>query len=468
MNTRESIYPGRFFAVLLVKIPFCNILRRQMTANKKSPELDVAVLGAGLMGCCLALELSRRGFRVDLIDRAANPMMGASLHNEGKLHLGFVYANDPMKTTHGLMLRGSFAFSRIIEELTGVGPSAYTGARPFHYFVPVNSQLDLSTIQVHFDRVEYAIQETMRCSKDTYLGNRYGCFHQANSVFDHKRIFSGSNTQGSIRTEERSVSTDAVAGIIRRSIELDSNVRFVGNTEIMAATRLSGGGVEVEVTHRGARSIRSFPAVANCLWDDRIRVDQSAGIVTKGPWLFRYKATIRMAVPKPGYPRIPSATGILGTYGDVVNHGDGSYYLSWYPECKQGQTQSVEGRSLHSVHHKGVLKSGIRKVASLFPGLSDFLASVGHARLVESSLRGMTAYIPGMEDLLGHVGTSKVGGGVIFALGSTDIDDKHSHLHRRSEIGPVSHGSYVTVDTGKYCMAPMFALQAADLLVKEL
>jgi glycine/D-amino acid oxidase-like deaminating enzyme len=56
---------------------------------------DVGVLGAGIMGCCLALELAQRGRRVDLLDLAPAPMTGASLHNEGKLHLGFVYAKDP-------------------------------------------------------------------------------------------------------------------------------------------------------------------------------------------------------------------------------------------------------------------------------------------------------------------------------------------------------------------------------------
>ncbi len=31
---------------------------------------DVGVLGAGIMGCCLALELAQQGFKIDLIDLA--------------------------------------------------------------------------------------------------------------------------------------------------------------------------------------------------------------------------------------------------------------------------------------------------------------------------------------------------------------------------------------------------------------
>ena len=54
--------------------------------------MPIAVLGAGLQGACIALELARRGHEVDLIDQDVQPLNRASLRNEGKIHLGFVYA----------------------------------------------------------------------------------------------------------------------------------------------------------------------------------------------------------------------------------------------------------------------------------------------------------------------------------------------------------------------------------------
>jgi 2-polyprenyl-6-methoxyphenol hydroxylase-like FAD-dependent oxidoreductase len=56
--------------------------------------VPIAVLGAGLQGTCIALELARRGFDVDLLDQDLEPLNRASLRNEGKIHLGFVYAKD--------------------------------------------------------------------------------------------------------------------------------------------------------------------------------------------------------------------------------------------------------------------------------------------------------------------------------------------------------------------------------------
>ncbi|MEN3355193.1 MAG: hypothetical protein V7640_3351, partial [Betaproteobacteria bacterium] len=52
----------------------------------------IAILGGGMLGICTALELARRGRRVTLIEGAADVLQGASRWNEGKVHLGFLYA----------------------------------------------------------------------------------------------------------------------------------------------------------------------------------------------------------------------------------------------------------------------------------------------------------------------------------------------------------------------------------------
>ncbi len=180
--------------------------------NHNSP---VGILGAGIMGCCLALEVAQRGYSVDLIDLANEPMTGASLHNEGKLHLGFVYANDPLKKTHRLMQRGALVFARTITRLTGSEPAAVMIQQPFHYFVPVDSKLDLATLEEHFQIVEESTQELTRSTGDRYLGLKLDRYFRRNSTREHERLFSPRLTLGSFRTEERSVSPVAVADIMR-------------------------------------------------------------------------------------------------------------------------------------------------------------------------------------------------------------------------------------------------------------
>lgn len=434
----------------------------------KSCSADIGILGAGILGCCLALELAQRGYRVKLIDLASTPMTGASLHNEGKLHLGFVYANDPLKETHGLMLRGSLAFSRIIEKLSGYGAASFLPSQPFHYFVPIDSQLDMIAIENHFQEVEEAIHEVTRISGNLYLDHGVDRYYERNSSSDHGSMFFPSLTLGSFRTEERSVSPVAVANILSRAIKNQQNINFIGNTEVLAAARLACGDVEIESRLNGEVSLNRYSCVANCLWDDRLRVDATAGIRDHGPWMLRYKVTVKISVPTAVPNNIPSATGILGTFGDVVNYNNGSYYISWYPLCKIAQTMEEDGRKLHGMVHKGTLSRCIKKMMSSYPSISHFVAAIAHRKFIKDNILEMAAYIPSMHALLNTEKRCELGGGVIMARGETDINDPMSYLHRRSAIGPVAYGSYVTIDTGKYCTAPLFAMETADMIADVL
>ncbi len=405
---------------------------------------------------------------VDLIDRAPGPMTGASLHNEGKLHLGFVYAKDPFKATHKLMARGSLAFGRIIKDLTGCSPDALRPSQPFHYFVPVTSQLDMDVIHQHFCDVEGAIHEIVQTYGDVYLERQLNHYFELNSSDIHRSMFSPDSTLGSFRTEELSISPAAVANILCGAIRNQPNITFVANTEILAVHRLLSGDVEVEARRDEETLTYIYAAVANCLWDDKPRVDDTAGIRDQGPWILRYKAMIHVSATAVVHSRIPSATGILGRYGDIVNHDDGTYYISWYPLCKLAETIHGDGRNLQNLLHHGPIPRYIRKATYHYPSISKLIASTVHMQFIKDNFLEMAVHVPSITSLLNNSSHCELGGGVILAHGTTDIDDPESQLHQRSQIGPVAYDSYVTIDTGKYCTAPLFAIQAADMIANIL
>jgi len=429
---------------------------------------DVGVLGAGIMGCCLALELAQQGFNIDLIDQAPAPMQGASLHNEGKLHLGFVYAKDPSRTSHLLMLRGSLAFSRILERLTGCSAAEFLPSQPFYYFIPRDSQLALNEIHDYFQVVDEDIQDEIQRSGDSYLGRKITRFFELNSRDVHANLFSPDQTLGSFRTEEVSVSPAAVADILTQAVKDHHNIQFIGNTEILGAELLNAGEIRIDYQHKKTISSMIYSCVANCLWDGKLNIDRSIGFPDTGAWISRYKATINLSVPVINTNNIPSATGILGSYGDVVNHGNGQYYLSWYPLCKMAQSVNQDGRLLHDQIHPAAFSRFLQKATLKFPSISKSLASMIHQDFFIENLSALAAFIPALEDLLDKRSTFELGGGVILARGSSDIDDPESYLHQRSEIGPTVFHNYLSIDTGKYCTAPMFAVQAAEMIKKIL
>src|SRR5687767_13540825 len=71
------------------------------------------------MGSAAALLLARRGLRVTLFDSTDLPFNGASRWNEGKIHLGYMYAADPSLRTAKLLLPGGLAFKGLTEALIG-------------------------------------------------------------------------------------------------------------------------------------------------------------------------------------------------------------------------------------------------------------------------------------------------------------------------------------------------------------
>ena len=63
------------------------------------------VLGGGIQGCCIALMLEKQGYEVNLVDKNKDIINRASLNQEGKIHLGFVYGLDSsLKTGKKLLL----------------------------------------------------------------------------------------------------------------------------------------------------------------------------------------------------------------------------------------------------------------------------------------------------------------------------------------------------------------------------
>lgn len=55
---------------------------------------DVIVIGGGIFGCLIAIELSRKGLKVQIHEKNNQIMLGASLNNQNRLHLGYHYPRD--------------------------------------------------------------------------------------------------------------------------------------------------------------------------------------------------------------------------------------------------------------------------------------------------------------------------------------------------------------------------------------
>ena len=76
---------------------------------------DLAIIGAGVVGCAIAQRLGKYDLNTILIDKEADVAMGTSKANSGIIHQGYFTAKGSLKET--LCLRGSNLFNDLCPQL---------------------------------------------------------------------------------------------------------------------------------------------------------------------------------------------------------------------------------------------------------------------------------------------------------------------------------------------------------------
>ena len=80
-----------------------------------TPTWDVLVIGAGVIGCSVARELSRYSLKVAVLEKGPDVCMETSSRNSGVLHAG--YNNKPGSLMAKFCVEGNQGFDKIAEEL---------------------------------------------------------------------------------------------------------------------------------------------------------------------------------------------------------------------------------------------------------------------------------------------------------------------------------------------------------------
>ena len=114
----------------------------------------IAVLGAGIAGVCTALELTRGGCTVDLYDEHPAVLTQASRNNEGKVHLGLVYARDASEQTARTMILGAIHFSEYLHRWTGFDRWDDVLSTPYYYAVHKGTMSDPIALEQQVRRLD--------------------------------------------------------------------------------------------------------------------------------------------------------------------------------------------------------------------------------------------------------------------------------------------------------------------------
>ncbi len=70
---------------------------------------------------------------------------------------------------------------------------------------------------------------------------------------------------------------------------------------------------------------------------------------------------------------------------------------------------------------------------------------------------GLASLLPWTRRIEAAADTIRVRGGWVYSQGQGRLDDAGATVHRRDLLGVTTVGSYYSVDTGKYSVAPALA-----------
>jgi hypothetical protein len=386
--------------------------------------------------------LVERGTEVILFDKNDALLSRAAVANEGKIHLGYMYAGDPTLSTAKTMMTGALSFAPFLERYLGQPAQSFSVSVPATYVVHRDSQRSADDVCAYLKTVHALINEAADGRHQAYFGRDLRTPLRPWSAGEKEAEFDPAIALAVFSTPEIAINPSALAQTLRECIAAHPLIKVHCNRTIVGAEEKRNG-VCVLSNGKDGPSRDSFDHLVNALWDGRLGLNETLDFRADRPWLHRLKYGVSFRLP-PGVRPPPSATFVLGPFGEVVTHANGIIYLTWYPECLQAISTDVTP-----------------------PDWPTYPPEPLRSRILAGTFRALSGIVTSLRSLNGEsLPEAVVKGGAITAWGETDIYDPASELHRRYEIGVTSNGRFHSVDPGKLTMVPHFAEVCADRITR--
>ena len=395
----------------------------------------IAVLGAGIMGSSTALFLARRGAKVTLFDAADTPFSAASRWNEGKIHLGYIYNADPTLQTLHRVLPGGLVFKPLLEDLVGCSIDPVITPTDDIYLCHRESVVEPDMMRHYFQQVDRIVRQHPDAGK--YLVD---ASDSQTTMLSPSQLASISNSPDIIagfRIPERSVETTWIANRFIDALSSEKQIEQIMGRRVTAVQPESAQAINKNWYVKSSNCRNGpYDFVINALWEGRLAIDTTAGLPPTGSWSNRFRRSLFIHTSEP--VDMPSAIIATGPYGDIKNFNNRDFYISWYPA--------------------GMMKYSTEISPPIMPPLDE----TTELEISNKILDKLEEFLPNIIQLRKRIDRMRLEGGWVFAAGQGMLSDIKSTLHRRSDFGIVTMGTYLSIDTGKYSTAPWLAHKVAD------
>jgi len=337
-----------------------------------------------------------------------------------------------------MMMTGALSFAPFLERHLERSVESFLVSVPAAYIVHRDSQHSAEDVCAYLGKVHRFVNEAAQGRKSAYFGKDLGEALRPWSQREIETEFDPTIAVAAVASPEIAINPVALANNLRERIAQDPLIEVQCGRTVRGAD-LAHGDVYVSAVAKSGSSHERFDHIVNALWDGRFALNEALGFRANRPWMHRLKYGVSFRLPQGARPP-PSATFVLGPFGEVVTYGDGTIYLTWYPECLRAISTAVAP-----------------------PDWTTYPAEPLRSSILEGTLRALSEIVHSLCNLdAQNLPEVTVKGGAIVAWGKTDIYDPASELHCRFEIGVTTVGRFHSIDPGKLTMAPYFAKICAD------
>jgi FAD dependent oxidoreductase len=381
----------------------------------------VAVLGAGMLGSTLSILLARKGAHVTLFDAAPSPMSRAGRWNEGKIHLGYIYAGDRTLNTARKLIPAGMAFRPIVEDIIECSAESHLTRTDDLILTHASSVADAETTFAYL----MSVWELNRGAGGSPLKPSPLGVSELSAITDNPQIVAG------FRVPERSIDTNWCADRLVDRLLYEPMVDLRCNYSITSVSREAQGWRVAS----GPESVSGFDAVVNALWEGKSAIDTGVAHWPAEPLSYRYRLSLFMKTTGAEIDNIVIGTG---PFGDIKNYDGEQLYLSWYSA--------------------GLLADGHQEHPPLLPEID----SAREHKICQETIEQLSGFFPAVKDLAMRSKQTLVRGGWVVADGSGTLSDPQSTLHQRDKFGMSRFDTYYSVNVGKYSVAPWLAARIAN------
>ena len=187
-----------------------------------------------MQGCCCALALAARGAEVTIFDKNDRLLSRTAVANEGKIHLGYMYANDPSLSTARMMVKGALAFAPFLARHLEIPADSFKVSEPAAYVVHRDSQRSPDQVREYLAAVHHIIVEAAEGRAKAYFGRDLSVGPRQCPAAELDDKFDRKIALAAFESPEVAIDPVALAETLRERIESDPRIDVRPDHEVLS------------------------------------------------------------------------------------------------------------------------------------------------------------------------------------------------------------------------------------------